>query len=99
MLRSRSTDMHRCSYENISSRLNRLRNRGPCDTPESALKAKNYLDQSASIHRPTLKIDENGIFALEGVNKIGKVAKNTGLRKYNQRVMKEALTKEPIKRN
>ena len=95
MLRSRSTDLHRCSYENISSRLNRLRNKGPSAEisrpPPSTL---NYQLPTTSAHRHALKMDENGIFGLESLGQVGRVSKNTGIRKYNQRVIKEAVTKD-----
>ena len=95
MLRSRSTDLHRCSYENISSRLNRLRNKGPSvEIAKAVPTAINYQVSGTSAHRHALKMDENGIFGIESLGQVGRVSKNTGIRKYNQRVIKEAVTKD-----
>lgn len=70
MMRSRSTDFSRPTYENISSRLNRLR------SPALNL-------PSNSNYRSSLNVLENGIMGKPSEGLVGRVSKNTGIRKYN----------------
>lgn len=72
MMRSRSTDFSRPTYENISSRLNRLRS-----------PALNLNLPSNSNYRSSLNVLENGIMAKPSEGLVGRVSKNTGIRKYN----------------
>ena len=82
MLRPHSTD--KCSYENISSRLTRLRNI-TASIPTNLVTKENYPNYRSRT-RLGVNVEENGMFAAG----IGRVSKNTGIRKYNERMIKEA---------
>lgn len=87
MQRCRSTDFPSCAYENISSRLNRLKNMAPHN--KNSKPTSKYRHQSPANYRSALKIDESGFFTVpSSSSQVGKVAKNTGIKKYNQRVIR-----------
>lgn len=43
--------------------------------------------------RLQLRVQKDGIFGLDISNHVGRVAKNTGIKKYNQRQIKDALNR------
>lgn len=89
------------SYENLASRMNRLRGNSASHGLKNS--ASGYLSYTApdnsfisrptsSCYRSTLKV-QSPVNMLNDLSncQVGRVAKNTGIRKYNQRQIKDVL--------
>lgn len=103
MSRSYSLNKNVCSYENLSSRISRLQSasRDHLNRTSPYLDRKattNYLTptSSATPFRKTYRFKQNTLPHEITQTQVGKVAKNTGIRKYNNRYAN--IINEPAKR-
>ena len=85
-MRSHSYDSSPISYENISNRINRLKSGAGSTSTLGKSETNPNINYKYSRLRASDNIDYNSFR-----NNVGKVTKNTGIKKYTHRHVKEVI--------